>query len=142
MKRFRIAKALEGEEIVFGPVRSTKDSSLPVHVEENHEEITHTSFRTVAVTNQRVVVEEGDSCITIPNVDITAIVIKHHNPKSGKASISLVAVESKSGLHVRLNMPNLPHDCEHDLMAIFPNASFKEQMGVLRLLKGLLKGPN
>lgn len=136
MNSFHITKFNEGEEIVFGPVQTAHDSALGVHKDDNAAEITHTALRRVCVTNQRVVIENGDSSITLPNVDIRQVIVKHNRAISGASSFTLLYVRSRSGLRVRLDMPSLRLRREKELEDLFPNAEIKEEN---RGLRGLLE---
>ena len=65
----------EDEEILFGPIRKASTTNLVVKSEDNPQEATHTSFRTVWITNQRVIIKSGESAITFPNGDVRTILI-------------------------------------------------------------------
>ncbi|MBW8009670.1 MAG: hypothetical protein FVQ83_00325 [Chloroflexi bacterium] len=98
---------------------------------ESHEgEVTHTSFRRVCITDQRVILESGDSVITIPNIDIKKVIIKRKSKKKSAAIFDLVAVTSKSGLRVKVEINEINSARETELSAAFPKAQIKENKGL------------
>lgn len=130
MQGFHIVKFREGEKIIFGPVRTAHRSALKVNRESHEGEVTHTSFRRVCITDQRVILESGDSVITIPNIDIKKVIIKRKSKKKSAAIFDLVAVTSKSGLRVKVEINEINSARETELSAAFPKAQIKENKGL------------
>lgn len=137
MQGFRITKFREGEQVIFGPARTAQRSVLKVKRELRENEVTHTSFRRLCVTDQRVILETGDSVITIPNIDIKKVVIKRKSKKGSAGTFNLVAVTSKSGRRIKLGIKNINSAQEAQLSAAFPNAQIKENKGVTEMLENL-----
>ena len=136
MHGFRKAHLEENEDIVFGPAISAETSKLLVEAQEADREgqATHTALRRVAVTNKRVVVEDGDTCIFMPNHAVTNIVVK----RAAEGEWSLLRVENDRGQRIRLDIPQLNADDEAQLPLTFPNAKLQENKGLGGFLDKLL----
>ena len=131
---FRFTKLEEGEEIVFGPHASSSESNLSVRRKNQPTHATHTSVRIVCVTDRRLIVETGDSALTIPTRDIQSVVIKRHPGKVGPHTFDILRVKSKNGHQIQLDIPNLKASREADLAITFPKAVVKESKGLLGFL--------
>lgn len=138
MESLRQTKFAEGEKIVFGPARTADTSALGVASHDRPGDATHTSIRTVCVTNQRVIVESGDSSITVPTKDIQTVLVKRITKGGRLISINLMAVSSKHGRKVQLDIPALEPQREPELQKTFPNAEIKERKGLAGFLDSLL----
>ncbi|MDH5507289.1 MAG: hypothetical protein OEZ02_08720 [Anaerolineae bacterium] len=137
MSALRITKLKDGEEIVFGPIRSTQTSALSVRASDEGE-ATHTSQRTVCVSNRRVIVESGDAVITLPNQDVKRVVIKQNTSKTDANTFNLLRVESKFGQKIKLEIPGIGLERQAELAAIFPYAAVGARRGLLGWLEDLL----
>ncbi|MCH7663803.1 MAG: hypothetical protein IH859_08040, partial [Chloroflexi bacterium] len=126
MQGFRFTKLEEGEEIVFGPYVSSSQSNLSVRRSNQPTHATHTSVRIVCVTDRRLIIETGDSALTIPTKDIQSVVIKRHAGKVGPHTFEILRVKSKNGHPIQLDIPDLKASREADLATTFPNAKVKE----------------
>ncbi len=138
MQGFRFTKIEEGEEIVFGPHVSSSESNLSVHRPNQPTYATHTSVRIVCVTNRRLIVETGDSALTVPTKDIQSVVIKRHPGKVGPRTFDILRVKSKNGHRIQLDILNLKTSRETDLATAFPNALVKENKGLFGFLDKVL----
>ena len=85
MSEFTSVEMQPGEEIVFGPVTSTKTTSFSGGSGPSQGSISRTVGRTVGVTNRRLVIEDmqdpGKSTV-IPNDQVKKVFIKRK--KKGK----------------------------------------------------------
>ena len=138
MQPFRFTKIEEGEEIVFGPHASSSQSNLSVHRTKQPTHATHTSVRIVCVTDRRLIVETGDSVLTIPTRDIHSVAIKRHPGKVGPPTFDILRVKSKNGHHIQLDITGLKTSREADLASAFPNAKVKERKGLFGFLDKVL----
>ncbi|KAA3642939.1 MAG: hypothetical protein DWQ07_20670 [Chloroflexi bacterium] len=138
MHGFRKAKFEDNEEVVFGPAISTENSKLFVDAQDpgREGEATHTVLRRVAVTNKRVVVEDGDTCILMPNHAVKNIVVK----RAVEGEWTLLRVENDRGQRIRLEIPQLNANDEIQLAQTFPNAKLQENKGLGGFLDKLLNG--
>jgi hypothetical protein len=126
MNSFNFTELESGEELVFGPVTSTKTTSVSGSggAPGQGGSMSHTSGRTVGVTNQRVIVEDlkspGKTQI-IPNANVQRVFIKRQQ-RQGQSSINLIKVQTASG-PVKLDIRGLPAQAETILIkSTFPNA--------------------
>jgi hypothetical protein len=138
MQVFRNTKIEEGEEIIFGPHTSASQSNMSVHRFGEPEAATHTSVRIVCVTNRRLIIESGDSAITIPTRDIQTVAIKRKRGKKGPRTFDLLRVKSKNGRRIQLDILGLKASRESDIAAAFPNAEVKESKGIIGFLDKVL----
>jgi len=138
MHGFRKAKFEENEEVVFGPAITAETSKLLVEAqaEDREGQATHTALRRVAVTTKRVIVEDGDACILMPNHAVTIIVVK----RTAENGWTLLRVENKRGQRIRLEIPQLTAQDEAQLALTFPNARLQENKGLGGFLDKLLNG--
>lgn len=141
MSELHVTKLGEGEEILFGPTRTASTTNLSVKSVTNSEQATHTSFRTVCITNQRVIIESGDSTITFPNRDIQTIQVQRRSDKStGSSWFNILKVGTKHGSSVNMDIPGVTLDKETLLAETFPHARITESKGLGGFLDRLLGG--
>lgn len=138
MQGFRFTKLEEGENIIFGPHAVTSQSNLSVHRTNQPEHATHTSMRIVCVTDRRLIIETGDSAITIPTRDIQSVAIKRKPGKQGPHTFDILRVKRKNGRSIQLDIPDLKAHRESELATTFPNAQVKESKGLLGFLDKVL----
>jgi hypothetical protein len=125
MKGFNFTELEAGEELVFGPVTSTKTTSVSGSggAPGQGGSLSHTSGRTVGVTNRRVIVEDlksPDRTQIVPNANVQRVFIKRQQ-RQGQSSVNLVKVQTASG-PVKLDIKGLPAQAETMLKSTFPNA--------------------
>jgi hypothetical protein len=128
----------EDEEILFGPIRKASTTNLVVKSEDNPQEATHTSFRTVWITNHRVIIKSGESALTYPNVDVTTILINRPKKKGQEDCFNLLKLKTEKGRTVDIELPGVENEKEALLKEIFPNAHIEESKGVSGWLDRLL----
>jgi hypothetical protein len=123
-----MTKLEEGEEILFGPSRRATTSNLLVKSENNPNDATHTTFRTVCITNRRVIIESGDSTLAYPNLDIQTVIIKRIKDKKKRVtSFNILDIRTKRGNAVKIEIPGVGIEKEEVLTRIFPNAHITEK---------------
>lgn len=129
MSGFNYTELEAGEEIVFGPVTSTKTTSVSGSGAMGQGgSLSHASGRTVGVTSQRVIVEDlksPNNTQIIPNDSVQRVFIK----RKGPSSIHLVKVQTTSGQRVKLDLKRLPAQAESTLQSTFPNAEIVQGSG-------------
>ena len=129
------------ETIVFGPSRKEEKTQLSVKSESRPGQMTHTSFRTVCITNKRVIIESGDSTIHYPNPDIRVVLINRYNNKKEKVEFfNILQLKTGAGNAVKLEIPGISNYKEPLLKETFPNAVIKERSGVTGFLDQLFGG--
>jgi hypothetical protein len=122
---FNFTELEAGEELVFGPVTSTKTTNVSGSSGAPGQGgiFSLTSGRTVGVTNQRVIVEDlesPDRTQVVPNANVQRVFIKRQQ-RQGQSSVNLVKVQTASG-PVKLDIKGLPAQAEAMLESTFPNA--------------------
>jgi hypothetical protein len=141
MTGLHTTKLAEGEEILFGPSRKASTTNLSVKSEQEPDEVTHTTFRTVCITNQRVIIEAGDSALTYPNTDVDTVIIKRNSGKKTKiASFNILQIRTYRGNSVKIEIPGVGTEKEPLLAQTFPNASITESRGLNGFLDRVLGG--
>jgi hypothetical protein len=141
MKGLHMTELAEGEEILFGPVRKTSKINLTVKSETTPGRATHTSFRTVCITNQRVIIETGDSAINYPAKDIQTVFIKRKKDKKKKeARFHILQIRTKRGHTVKFEIPDISSEKETLLKQVFPSAAITESRGIGGFLDRVLGG--
>ena len=126
------------EKIIFGPSRKAEDSTLTVKSEKVPLGATHTSFRTVCVTNSRIIVESGDSAIQYPNKDISSVHINRSKKGEKNSFFNILKVKTQSGNSITLEIVGIEDSREGELTAIFPNARIINMGGVFGILEKFL----
>lgn len=140
MNTFHHYQLSSQEEILFGPAQKIKESTLGYQSVARANSVTHEQLRTVAITNERIVIETGDACITVPNKDVVYLIIKKNKRhKTAMKSFNLVQAYSRGGRKVQLNIPGINTNKEILLSEIFPNATIQENKGLRALIDNLLK---
>jgi hypothetical protein len=121
-----------GEEIVFGPVTSTKTTSVSGGGGPSQGSISRTSGRTVGVTSRRVVIEDlqtpGKAKI-IPNDQVQKVFIKRKK-KGERESITIAKIETATGSTVKVDLPGIDARREAQLSETFPNAEISQAKGM------------
>jgi hypothetical protein len=121
-----------GEEIIFGPVTSTKTTSVSGGGGPSQGSISRTVGRTVGVTNRRVVIEDtqdpGKSTV-IPNDQVQKVFIKRKK-KGEQESITIAKIETATGSTVKVDLPGIDARREAQLGEIFPNAEISQAKGL------------
>lgn len=128
MNEFTSISMQPGEEIVFGPVTSTKTTS----VSGGTGSVSRTVGRTVGVTNRRVVIEDTQTPgkgKTIPNDQVQKVFIKRKK-KGDRESITLAKIETVTGSKVKVDLPGIDVDQEAQLGETFPNAEISQAKGL------------
>ena len=138
MQAFRFTKIESGEKILFGPHASSSQSELSVHRANQPSYATHTRLRIVCVTDRRLIIESGDSAITIPTHEIQTVVIKRKPGKRSPRRFDLVRAKSKNGRRIQLDIPDVEGRRESRLKTAFPNAEIKESKGLSGFLDKIL----
>ncbi len=113
-----------GEEMVFGPVTSTKTTSFSGGAGPSQGAISRTSGRTVGITNQRVIVEDLDTpgkSQIVANEQVQRVLIKHKQ-RGGRPTITIAQVQTASGATVKVGLPGINPRKETLLGETFSNA--------------------
>ena len=123
-----MTKLEEGEEILFGPSRRASTSNLSVKSEHRPGDATHTTFRTVCITNKRVIIEAGDSALVYPTEDVHAVFIKRiRDKKKQVTSFNIMEIRTKRGNAVKIEIPGVSAEKEALLSQLFQNAKIAEK---------------
>lgn len=123
-----MTKLEEDEEILFGPSRRASKSNLSVKSENKPGDATYTTFRTVCITNKRVIIEAGDSALTYPTQDVNTVIIKRiHDKKKQVTSFNIMELRTKRGNAVKIEIPGVKAEKEVVLTQLFPNAKITEK---------------
>lgn len=131
MDHLHVTKLKVGEKILFGPARRADQTRLKVRADDDPQRSTYTIYRTVCITNQRVIIEMGDTNITLPNKDIQIVHIKQMEDKrNGHKRFNILQVNSSNGNQVVLNIPGVNTDKAQLLKQTFPNATITDSRGV------------
>ncbi|MDH3944878.1 MAG: hypothetical protein OEV06_12360 [Anaerolineae bacterium] len=138
MYGFRLSKLEDGENVIFGPHMATSETKMSVHRPDDPGTATHTKYRVVCVTNQRVVIESGDSVLNVPTRDIQLVTIKRRPGKKGPSVFDLLWVKSKNGRRIELDIINQDVSRRAELESAFPNAEIKESKGLSGFLDKIL----
>jgi hypothetical protein len=137
VNKFTSVEMQPGEEIVFGPVTSTKTTSVSGGSGPSQGSVSRTVGRTVGVTNQRVVIEDtqdsGKSTV-ISNDQVRKVFIKRK--KTGEREfLTITKVETATGGTVKVDLPGIDASRESQLGEVFPNAEVSQASG---LSKGVI----
>ncbi len=133
MNSFSFSELEAGEELVFGPVTSTKTVSMSGSGGAPGQEgsLSHTSGRTVGVTNRRVIIEDLASPAKtqiVLNADVRRVFVKRRQ-QQGQSFIDLVRVQTVSGQNLKLDIKRLPAQAEAMLQTTFPQAEIVQGKG-------------
>jgi hypothetical protein len=131
VNKFTSVEMQPGEEIIFGPVTSTKTTSVSGGSGPSQGSVSRTVGRTVGVTNQRVIIEDtqapGKSTI-IPNDQVQKVFIKRKK-KGERESITIAKIETATGGTVKVDLPGIDASREAQLGEVFPNAEISQAKG-------------
>ena len=118
-----------GEEIIFGPV--VTDLELKSGRQSDLHQITAApdANRTVAITNQHILVATGSRMITIPNDNVRLIYLGQQKTKSGRSTYTLLRAYRTSNQVAQLDIPGLDESGKARLGEIFPNAEIQVRSG-------------
>jgi hypothetical protein len=133
MAEFTSVEMQPGEEIVFGPVTSTKTTT----VSGGTGSASRTVGRTVGVTNRRVVIEDLDSpgkAKVIPIDQVQKVTIKRKK-KGKRESITITKIETATGSSIKVDLPGINANRESEIGETFPNAEISQASG---MSKGVL----
>lgn len=137
MNEFTSVEMQPGEEIVFGPVTSTKTTSFSGGGGPSQGSISRTVGRTVGVTNRRVIIEDtqdpGKSTV-IPNDQVQKVFIKRKK-QGERESITITKIETATGSSVKVDLPGINAGREAQIGETFPNAEISQASG---LSKGVI----
>jgi hypothetical protein len=128
---FNFTELEAGEEFVFGPVTSTKTTSVRGGSGPDQAGLSHTSGRTVGVTTQRVIVEDlkaPEKTLVVPNADVQRVFIKHKK-RQDQMTIDLTKAVTVAGQAVKLDIKGVPSQAEGVLRETFPNAEIVQAKG-------------
>ena len=121
-----------GEEIVFGPVTSTKTTSVSGGGGASQGSLSRTVGRTVAVTDQRIVIEDTQDptkSTTVPNHEVQKVTIKRKK-RGEQVTITIAKVETATGSTVKVDLPGIDARREAQIGEVFPNAEVAEAKGL------------
>ena len=132
MTEFTSIEMQPGEEIVFGPVTSTKTTSFSGGSGPSQGSVSRTVGRTVGVTNRRVVIEDLDSpgkAKVIPNDQVHKVLIKRKK-KGERESITIVEIETETGSTLKVDLPGINASREAEIGETFSNAEISQAKGM------------
>jgi hypothetical protein len=132
VNEFTSVEMQPGEEIVFGPVTSTKTTSVSGGGGPSQGSISRTVGRTVGVTNRRLVIEdlqEPGKAKVIPNNQVQKVFIKRKK-KGERESLTITKVETATGSSVKVDLPGIDANREAQLGETFPNAEISQAKGL------------
>ncbi len=139
MFNLNLTKLAEDEFIVFGPARKAMESKLTVKEDQDPSKISHTSYRSVCITNSRVIIESGDSVIHFPNKDIHQVLISKTKKKDNLRQINILKIITKPGNSIKVNISSIELEKAKQIGNIFPNATIKESRGLIKFLDKILE---
>jgi hypothetical protein len=132
MTEFTSIEMQPGEEIVFGPVTSTKTTTVGGGTGPAQGGVSRTVGRTVGVTNRRVVIEDLQNpanSTVIPNDQVQKVIIKRKK-KGEQESITLSKIETATGSSIKVDLPGIDARREAQLGETFPNAEISQTSGL------------
>jgi hypothetical protein len=121
-----------GEEILFGPVTSTKTTSVSGGGGSSQGSISRTVGRTVGVTNQRILIEDTQnpgSSTAIPNDQVQKVLIKRKK-QGDRETITIVKVETATGNTIKVDLPGIDARREARLGEVFAGAEISQAKGL------------
>ena len=137
MTEFTSVEMQPGEEIVFGPVTSTKTTTVSGGTGPAQGGVSRTVGRTVGVTNRRIVIEDLQNpanSTVIPNDQVQKVTIKRKK-KGEQESITIAKIETATGSSIKVDLPGIDARRESQLGETFPNAEISQASG---MSKGLV----
>jgi len=132
VNQFTSVELQPGEEILFGPVTSTKTTSFSGGTGPAQGSVSRTAGRTVGVTNQRIVIEDTqtpEKTKFIPNDQVQKVFIKRKK-KGEQESITISKIETATGGAIKVNLPGIDARREAQLSETFPNAEISQAKGM------------
>jgi hypothetical protein len=132
MTEFTSVEMQPGEEIVFGPVTSTKTTTVSGGTGPAQGGVSRTVGRTVGVTNRRVVIEDLQNpanSTVIPNDQVQKVTIKRKK-KGEQESITISKIETATGSSIKVDLPGIDARKESQLGETFPNAEISQASGM------------
>ncbi len=138
MRELHLIQLNEDEKIIFGPSRKASNSNLSVKSERNPLDSTHTSFRTVCITNSRIIIESGDSAIQFPNPDISSVYINRSRNSEKNSFFNILKIKTKSGNSINIEIVGVDDAKESELASLFPNAKIVDGGGIMGFLERIL----
>jgi len=139
VNEFTSVEMQPGEEIVFGPVTSTKTTSFGGGAGPSQGSVSRTVGRTVGVTNRRVIIEDTQTpgqAKVVPNDQVQKVFIQRKK-KGEQESITIAKIETATGGTVKVDLPGIDARRESQLNETFPNAEISQATG---MSKGLIIG--
>jgi len=133
---FQFTELQEGEKIVFGPITTTRSTSVSGSSSTGQGSVSHSSGRTVGVTTERVIVEDlgsADKTQIILNSAVQQVAIKRQQ-RNNQSTLTLASVKTAAGPSVKLDIKGLPAQAENLLQETFPNAEVAESKGGSKVL--------
>jgi hypothetical protein len=133
---FEFTELQNDETIVFGPITTTRSTSVSASGGTGQGSLSRTSGRTAGVTSQRVIVEDlssPDKTQIMPNAEVTQVAIKRQQ-RNNQPTITLVSVTAANGRSIKLDIKGLPAQAEQALQETFANAEIAERKGSKALL--------
>ena len=138
MNQLQHTQLESGEEIVFGPVTSTRTVSAggtgPGQGRGRPGQagsLSHVSGRLVCVTNVRIIIEDlqsADKTQIIPNGDVTRVFFKR-KVHQGQPSLAITKAATRSGQNVKLDIKWLPEAAEAQIREVFAGAGVTPEKG-------------
>ena len=132
MTEFTGVEMQPGEEIVFGPVTSTKTTTVSAGTGPAQGGVSRTVGRTVGVTNRRVVIKDLQNpanSTVIPNDQVQKVTIKRKK-KGEQESITIAKIETATGSSIKVDLPGIDARRETQLSETFPNAEVSQASGL------------
>lgn len=120
-----------GEEYVFGPVISTKTTSMSGGAGASQGSVSRSTSRTVGVTNHRIIIKDEKApqgSQNIQNSDVRKVFVKKR-VKNNVTTMTLVKVETASGSVINVDLKGIPSAQEERFSEVFPEADFEEVKG-------------
>ena len=139
---FNFTEIEPGEKVVFGPVTTTKTTSISGSDGLAQSSMSRTSGRTVGITDRQVIVEDlssPDKTQIIANADVQRVFVKRKQ-RGGQTTLTLVRVATASGQTVKLDMKGLPGQAEDTLKEIFPGAEIAQGGSTALLIIAIVIG--
>ena len=130
MNQLQHTQLESGEDIVFGPVTSTKTTSVSGSgpgqggVPGQSGSLSHVSGRLVCVTNQRIIIEDlqsADKTQITPNADVAQLFFKR-KVQNGKPMLAITKAVTNAGQKIKLDLKWLPAAAEAQMREVFPGA--------------------
>lgn len=121
-----------GETYIFGPVTSTKTTSVSGGTDGAQGSASKSRSRTVAVTTQRIIIDDEKTpqgSHNIQNTDVTKVYVKK-SVRNNVTTYNLVKVETASGATINVDLKGIPSAQEGRFSEVFPAAQIEETKGM------------